>query len=73
MSVKHKPTVDAYVANLNEATAALENLLEFVRSCPRPDSQGHLAGSTDYAWTGAIGHLAAKVGEAAQIADEACR
>ena len=71
MSVKHKPTVATYVANHADAIAVLQNLLEFVESCPAPDENGDLhGGGIDYAYTGSFGQLVQHLRDASGIADE---
>jgi hypothetical protein len=74
MSVKHKPTVAAYVANHADAIAVLQNLLEFVESCPAPDENGELhGGGIDYGYTGSFGQFVQHLRDAAEIADEMCK
>jgi hypothetical protein len=74
MSVKHKQTVAAYVANHADAIAALQNLLEFVESCPAPDENGELHGQgIDYGYTGSFYQLTQHLRDAAKIADEMCK
>lgn len=42
MSIKHKESVDAYVACHADLVAGLENLAEFVQNLPAPDDDGVL-------------------------------
>lgn len=68
MSVKHQPTVEAYVRQHAAITMALENLKEFVDTMPAPDENGHIP-NVDYGYTGSTGCLFELLTEAMRVAD----
>lgn len=68
MSVKNTNSVTAYVANVAEILAAIENLKEFVESLPAP-VDGELP-NLHYGHVGSVAKIHELIGEASRYADE---
>lgn len=69
MSVKHKPTIAAYISHHAGITHGLENIREFVDSMPAPDDNGELP-TVDYEYTADVARIFGLIGQIIAITDK---
>lgn len=68
MSIKHKESVESYVACHTDIIAALENLTEFVHDLPAPDVNGVLP-NLHYGHLGTLKQMRTHLADAMRMAD----
>ena len=69
MMIKHQKSVEAYVSQVMDLRAALDNLVEFVGSLPAPDEDNNIPG-LNYGHLGDVGRIHELIGEAMGHANE---
>ena len=72
MSIKHKESVESYVACHADIIAALENLIEFVNDLPAPDANGILR-NLHYGHLGTLKQMRVHLADAMRMADAFCK
>ncbi|MEZ6080759.1 MAG: hypothetical protein R3C09_19820 [Pirellulaceae bacterium] len=72
MSIKHKESVESYVACHVDIVAALENLVEFVQNVPVPNDDGVLP-NLRYGHLGTLKQMRVHLADAMRMADAFCK